>query len=351
MSIFLINGIEHQPCSEYNILHVFDTFDQNKIDRLIERIGVIPDIFIIDQYSIIEDFNFYGSQVYAFPINFDGLSRQVIRIDNEPTTIVTEKTCNFMINKKLTHRHLCIKLCQWFNIDMNYTWSGGKNDQDMSKIIAEINLLNNEELIETKLYSHLLAPISLPQKFFQVPGVEHVIDIDFAGVKNHGGGSSPCWSNGVSDIFYTSAVSLITESAEFEKASTFTEKSAYALLGLTFPIWIGGYKQPSTFKDYGFDIFEDIIDHSYEKYDTMIERCYYAFKNNLHILTDIELATKLRNCNMDRLRANKILLQSDVIRKSIIAQIEKTPKEVKYYIREVVKSIYSNNPFCYDVNW
>ena len=80
-----------------------------------------------------------------------------------------------------------------------------------------------------------------------------------------------------------SAVALISESADFQKASVFTEKTLYALMALNFPLFIGGYGHADQLTRMGFDVFDDIIDHSYQYKETLFERCYYAFYNNLEL--------------------------------------------------------------------
>ncbi|HNT71378.1 MAG TPA: hypothetical protein PKI83_06955, partial [Bacteroidales bacterium] len=58
-------------------------------------------------------------------------------------------------------------------------------------------------------------------------------------------------------------------------------------------------------KDQGFDIFDDIIDHSYQYHNTLIERCYYAIADNLEILTNLQHSSKLRDAMQKRLNANR----------------------------------------------
>ena len=138
-------------------------------------------------------------------------------------------------------------------------------------------------------------------------------------------------------MFLSSAISLITESLRFEKAATFTEKTIYSVLGLTFPIWVGGYNQATEWKNIGFDVFDDIIDHSYQSHDTLIERCYYAFANNLDLLSNKDKSAKLRLlCKVRLLKNRKLLLNNHL---GIIAnnKISTYPQELQLCMPEILK--------------
>jgi hypothetical protein len=99
---------------------------------------------------------------------------------------------------------------------------------------------------------------------------------------------------------------LIAESIGEDKIINFTEKTLYPMLGLTFPIWIGGYKQAKLWQQHGFDTFNDVINHDYQHCDNIVERCYLAFEKNLPILTDLDYAKKVKQQHIKRLEQNKI---------------------------------------------
>jgi hypothetical protein len=119
----------------------------------------------------------------------------------------------------------------------------------------------------------------------------------------------------------------------YQKAAIFTEKTAYSVVGLTFPIWVGGYKQAQAFEKIGFDVFDDIVDHSYQHYDTLIERCYYAFEKNLRLLTDQTHTYNLRNQCMDRLRNNFELLRNLQTQKFCKEQFDTWPEDLQILMK------------------
>ena len=151
------------------------------------------------------------------------------------------------------------------------------------------------------------------------------------------GSNSWTWRNGLQNMFLNSSISLITESVQYQRAAAFTEKTLYAVWGLTFPIWIGGYNQAKEWKRIGFDTFDDVIDHSYQNYDTLIERCYYAFFLNLKLLSNIDKTKELRLAHKHRLFKNRELLLQNQLGKFVDQEISKFPEDLQSAMPEILK--------------
>jgi hypothetical protein len=141
------------------------------------------------------------------------------------------------------------------------------------------------------------------------------------------------WVNNLEPLFNQSAVSLISEPYGDQIASIFTEKTMFAIMGLTFPIFVGGYGNADYLKQVGLDTFDDIIDHSYQFLPTLPERCFYAFKNNMHILTDLALAKQLRQTHLNRLRKNRDLLYDHVLIDHVYKVVDGWPEPLKSVIK------------------
>lgn len=288
-----------------NILVIHDWYDT---DRLNELIKYTQPKYILNMYYV----DIEGGDkekdlpIFSFPAVFLFYNR-IFRSANLPE-ITDYNTFNFIINKKLIHRTLCIRLVEMFKLtDYTYTWSGLGRDYNMSDIITELDQLGTSSPLTEEQRQFLLAPIEIESKFFEMPESVNSTDSHV----NYKSDNTYTWNNFLKNIFTSSAVSLITESHGHLKKAGFTEKTSYAILGLTFPIWVGGYNQAQGLKQLGFDVFEDIIDHSYQSYPTLIERCYYAIANNLEILSNKSLAHELRTKNINRLKANRDLLLGD----------------------------------------
>ena len=61
----------------------------------------------------------------------------------------------------------------------------------------------------------------------------------------------------------------------------------------------------------GFDVFDDIVDHSYQDMPDPWDRCYYAIEKNVHLLKDFDTLQKFLYNNKHRLQANLDLLETN----------------------------------------
>ena len=312
-----------------HVLHVYDVFDQQYINQILKK-GT-PGVILSDHLL---------TPPYSDPIPFFGLplwvgnnTLEIIDGYKFDDNISTINCFNFMINKKQINRFLCIKFVEWFKLsNFDYTWSAVDQTFDMSDILAEITLLGDQNPLDQATKSFMLSPIKLEKRFIEFSSPT----LSTSSVRDYGG-NKWAWENGLNNMFLSSAISLITESLRFEKAATFTEKTIYSVLGLTFPIWVGGYNQATEWKNIGFDVFDDIIDHSYQSHDTLIERCYYAFANNLDLLSNKDKSAKLRLLCKDRLLKNRKLLLNNHL--GIIAnnKISTYPQELQLCMSKIFK--------------
>jgi hypothetical protein len=295
------------------IFHIFDVFTKDFVDELFIQKGkpgsIISDhIMYHQQLTNLKDINSYGLPIW--------LSREITQWNYSDFNddIPASNSCfNFMINKKQLSRFVCLKLVDIF-LDIKkgcYTWSGIAREFDCQIIIDEMNYLGDNSPLTTSQRAELLTPVKIKEHFIKNNELENVYAADYGRI---GFGTTRDTWNVLKNIFNDTVVSLITETVpDNEKMSVFTEKTLFSVLGLNFPIWIGGYKQAEIWKKMGFDVFDDIIDHSYQNYDTLIERCVYAIKFNLDILTDINLATELRIKCHDRLLENRSRILGDCL--------------------------------------
>ena len=326
-NIYHIDNIKNIECND--VFHYCDVFDVDEVQKIFDLKGK-PASFISDGIIHYEDF-IDDVKFIGLPLWLEN-QRQAWNLDEFNDTEHKTNSCfNFMINKKQINRYLCIKLVELFRLQsFVYTWSGVDNSFDCSQIIQEHQDLGKLSPLSSNQFSEILSTIRL-QPFFYSGYLEKDMQYNDSRVVQYGGNRNS-WDWGCSKIFSESAVSLITESLDFQKASIFTEKTLYSLLGLTFPIWIGGgAKQAEMWKKIGFDIFDDVINHDYQYYDTLLERCCYAFIFNQKILTDLDYATSVRNRNMDRLNNNRSLILSG--------------KLSEYIHDEVGKNFYVDNNF------
>lgn len=322
-TIFIDNDFEGFTFQEDDILWICDTIDYDQLDLVFSK-SVVPKFVVGDNAATIE----YPKKIYTTV--YRGLELELAELSNclffTDKETKTNQCFNFLINKKQVNRYLLIKLVEYFKLSkFNYTWSGIGREFDLTEIIKEWNIIDplNKQFSDI-LRSNMLSPIALKESFvhFQndTPGSN-------VSVANYGS-NSWTWNNFLKELMSETAVSLISESVQFQKSSVFTEKTLYSMFALTFPIFIGGYGHADQFKKMGLDNFEDVIDHSYQYKETLFERCYYAFFNNLKLLEDLEYVRKVRFENLDRLKNNREMLLKGQLTKFVNQEINSWPDEL-----------------------
>jgi hypothetical protein len=210
---------------------------------------------------------------------------------------------------------------EYFKFDcFDYVLNTDKKLCNIRPLIDQLSQMRDAELL--KEFRHkILKPITL----------------DIKHNKNYSPTTVPCivnrWTDNLELLFDQSAVSLIGEPHGDQMASIFTEKTIFSIMGLTFPIFVGGYGNAEYLKQVGLDTFDDIIDHSYQFLPTLPERCFHAFKNNLHILTDLNLAKQLRQTHLNRLLKNRDLLYDQILIKHAYSVVDTWPDPLKSTIK------------------
>lgn len=131
-------------------------------------------------------------------------------------------------------------------------------------------------------------------------------------------------------LYKHSAVTLITEPLYYEKGFMMTEKSIMAIYSGHFMIWVGGWRSAETAKKMGFDVFEDIIDHSYQYLEDPAERCVEAVLRNMELLNDVKLQQELRGKMSVRLNQNLSLIRDIDLIKKITAELNDFDLYEKY---------------------
>jgi len=306
--------------SDNDVVHCYDVFDQAYVNNILTK-GT-PGYFVNDHITAGE---FEGIQFVGLPLFAEKETKKIINKMHFDDNVETSVCFNFMINKKQINRFLCIKLVEWFKLNsFDYTWSAVDQQFDLSHVIAELDQLADCSPLDPVARSFILSPIQLKKKFIEFPNMQNS---KFAITEY--GGNKWSWDNGLQQMFLKSAISLVTETVATQRAAVFTEKTLYPVLALNFPIWIGGYNQAKEWSRFGFDVFDDIIDHSYQSYDTLIERIYYAFADNLELLSDLNKVSKLRLELKDRLLNNRNLLLQNQLGKFIDREITRLPTDLQ----------------------
>ena len=104
--------------------------------------------------------------------------------------------------------------------------------------------------------------------------------------------------------YQNSFIEIISETTCPETAFLMTEKFLNSVYACNFPILIGSKGVVSFLRNFGFDVFDDIIDHSYDNIDNPIDRIFASINLNLKLLNDVELTKRVWLENKHRLLSN-----------------------------------------------
>ena len=88
-------------------------------------------------------------------------------------------------------------------------------------------------------------------------------------------------------------VEFIAETSYTEKCFNLTEKTANAILGCCYPIWISSKGTVEFLRSVGFDVFDDVVNHTYDTIENPIDRLHRAVADNLELLTNKERTQRL----------------------------------------------------------
>jgi hypothetical protein len=105
-------------------------------------------------------------------------------------------------------------------------------------------------------------------------------------------------------MFENSFVEIISETLFYENTVFLTEKTYHSLLGGNIPIWNSTQGTVDFVRNLGFDVFDDIIDHSYSNEENIVDRVYKSIYNNKKILEDSNFAKQTWLSVQDRILSN-----------------------------------------------
>lgn len=300
--------------SNVEVIYVNDHYDPAQLEKLIGQ----------QQSWIVSDFHWQlpptSRPSLCYPYFLIALCEQA-KQEVQPQTYTTTSCFNFMVYKARPLRRVFLELLQYFNLTTEcYTANIGKHMKPLSIAHSDPNIVNF--LKYRKSTTLTLQPQIVSTESEQGYNISHYTK--FLERK----------------VFGPSAVALITEPIEpaWDNSMNFSEKTIFAMLGCNFPIWVGGVNQASLWASAGFDTFNDIIDHSYQTKETTIERMYYALKNNLDLLSNLELARNARIQCHDRLIANQQRVFNNVISDWAESNLSKVPDNIRQIVKNCVQS-------------
>jgi hypothetical protein len=290
------------------------------VQQVLENSTCDPHEHMIVMDSMSHDDQLHPYQCVCLPINIAGQSEQFIKQQLSIDWSNKTHVFNIMINKPRPHREFLLLLIKHFGLT-SYThalpWRRININRNGLKR-ATNNSLYHDIIDSTKI------DIATTNYAF---GTESVLD---QGIQNGQYKNSEVYQHLLQKtVFEPSCVSLITEPAFYERETIHTEKTIMAMYAGTIPIWVGGWRLPAYTKSLGFDIFDDIVDHSYQDLPDPLDRCYCAIERNLELLRDPDRAKTFVAQNHARLQHNLNLLTQNVFLTHCFDKINSYPEPTR----------------------
>lgn len=94
------------------------------------------------------------------------------------------------------------------------------------------------------------------------------------------------FKNKLAHYYQDTFVEIITETSYTEQCYLLTEKTLNSIYGMNFPILLCGQGAVSLLRKMGMDMFDDVVDHSYDQLENPVDRMYAALAKNARLLTD-----------------------------------------------------------------
>ena len=199
------------------------------------------------------------------------------------------KTFNFMINKLRPHRKRLLELVEELNLT-NYTYSLPWRENPFTSLPVTNYMIGTETQMPQGIRSGSIRNSQNYKQLLQ------------------------------KTVFEPSCISLITEPTYIEKEALISEKTIMSIYGGTIPIWVGGWRCADSMQRLGFDVFDDIVDHSYQTLEDPLQRVRNSITLNKKLLSNFEITTSI----IKRLQHNLDLITSGVFEKEVEKQLHET---------------------------
>jgi hypothetical protein len=128
--------------------------------------------------------------------------------------------------------------------------------------------------------------------------------------------------------YENSYINIVTESNFTFDEIHITEKSLKPFYFYQLPLFLGSYKHIEYLKTrFGFDMFEDIINHDYDKIENNKERMFAAFNEIKRLHDNKQTIIEFYKNNQERLEKNK----------QIVINISKSKNDQEYFLNLINK--------------
>ena len=292
--------------------HCYDEQDQCfHVKTLLDNSTCDPKSHTLIFDHILHDDELSDYNIMYFPIFLASECQEFIDQDINPLWELKSRIFNFSINKPRIHRKFLLEEIERLGLT-SYRHS----------LAWKYNPVNSIKITDFKIG----------------PEIEEEMSIRNGNFKN-----AETYDKLLKGIYQDTCISIITEPCFYEREALITEKTFMAIMGGTIPIWFGGWKNAQSLATLGFDVFEDIVDHSYETLEDPYERCTQSLERNLHLF-DLEKMQKIIKDNKHRLQHNVDLLMSNPFLQECFTQVRKSQEPLRSSLLRIMPA-FRNNMF------
>ena len=205
------------------------------------------------------------------------------------------------------------------NLDSQYSYlslnRNKRSHRAMLLSLLHVKNLNEFGLIScmfkdeiTNLFEYTKWKVSNPdiyeQGFNKFKSTELLLNDSKEIYTNYNNDNVSNFRNKLSNYYKETFVEIITETSFTESCYNLTEKTLNSIYGCSFPIVLCGQGCVQLLRDMGMDVFDDVIDHSYDLIADPAERLYKAITDNQDLLSDPTRAKALWVANKQRFEKN-----------------------------------------------
>lgn len=105
-------------------------------------------------------------------------------------------------------------------------------------------------------------------------------------------------------LYKNSFVEIVTETSFAQPSFMITEKTLNSIYGCNFPILLSGVGAVNHLREIGFDLFDDVVDHSYDQIHNPFDRIIAAIEDNKQLLLDARYTKEQWQQNKSRFESN-----------------------------------------------
>ena len=269
---------DHHYSEEDQCFHIQKLLENSTCDPHLHTL-LFDHVLIHD--DVLKDYNIILYPTFIAREERD-FNQQLIEVDWNKR----QCTFNFMINKSRPHRVRLLRLVEELNLT-NYTYSLPWIENPYTRLPVTNYMIGTEIQLPHGIRSGNILNSQNYKQLLQ------------------------------KTVFEPSCISLITEPVFIERESILTEKTIMSVYSGTLPIWVGGWRCADALRSFGFDVFDDIIDHSYQSLEDPIKRIDKSIERNLDLLQDFDLVNKFVQNNKSRFEHNLNLLKNNVFQKTV----------------------------------